>query len=65
MLANAVAATFYLLMSKQIIVFGKMSFFASLPLMLLFFGVTELLPMLSFAKMENQLVKIEFGELNA
>ena len=60
---NFVGAIVYYLLSKKIIIFGHMSFFPCLICMLLFFGLTELLPTFGFVYMQNKLVQIERGEI--
>lgn len=60
--ANVAGAIGYFLLSKGVLIFGHLSFIPCLICMLLFFGLTETLPMYGFVQMQNKLVDIEFGE---
>lgn len=62
LIANVCGAIGYFLLSHGTLIFGKLHFFPCLIVMLLFFGLTETLPMYGFVQMQNKLVEIEFGE---
>ena len=62
LVANVCGAVGYFLLSHGTLIFGHLSFFPCLICMLLFFGLTETLPMYGFVQMQNKLVEIEFGE---
>ena len=56
--SNLLSAIVFYMMSNQIIIFGTMNFFASLIFELSFFGITELLPILSFVHVNRKFVEV-------
>jgi hypothetical protein len=58
MLSNLVSSFFFYLLSQRQIVFIKMNFFEGFLVQLIFFGLTETLPLLSFVKVTSKFVEI-------
>ena len=58
--ANVVSSIVFYLMGKGELVFIKLSLLPSILIQIVFFGLTELVPLLSFVKISKNVVSPEF-----
>lgn len=58
LVSNVVSAIAFYLLGKNLVVFGQMGFFSSLIFQLTFYGVTELLPIMSFVYVNRKFVEV-------